>query len=145
MSGTGIQCSGSSVCTQSPFPKTAQNTGRCLSFSFKIAACLVGRREGFLLFCATLDSWVRIIPAIFRLRAPGFFLLVQFLLSLSAAGKQLLVLSKNLSSLLMTTVASMEHPIGKSEGARHCVEFSLRKYTALEVLLFYQLNPLIPI
>lgn len=66
---------------------SAQSTGWCLSFSFKIAAYLAGRREGFLWFCATLHSWVGIIPAIFRVRTPGFFPLVQFLLALSASGK----------------------------------------------------------
>lgn len=48
------------VLTESLPQDRAQNRALCLRFSLITAVCLVGKREGFLLSCATLDPRVGI-------------------------------------------------------------------------------------
>lgn len=148
MSGTGNPCSGSSVCIQSPFPKTLLRAQGHASVSLLKSLPVWAGQEGrvsFVLCYTRLLSWN--YSSNLQGEGSGFFS------SQSSFSSPCLQLENTVTgfikefvhTLLMTTIASMEHQIGKSEGARHCVEFSLRKYTALKVLLFHQLNPLIPI
>lgn len=125
---------------------SAQSTGRCLSFSFKIAACLAGRREGFLWFCVTLDSWAGIIPAIFRVRAPGFFPLVQFLLALSTSGKHSHRFYQRICPHSLNDHSCFHGTSDwKVRGSAPLCGILIKEVHSPEVLLFHQLNPLIPI